>query len=197
MRITAAEFRTRPLRVHELLRDVPLEDAWAVPLSDGGAGRTVADVRAMLGAGRTAAPAVVRGLFWLRRFLGSLFGWDRARPGWRGESFADRLSPEDRSRSLVVPGTPDGQFSILYRFEDEQLSELRNATVHGFLSLSLQPTAGGYVAYLGIFVKPVSRFTGLYMAAIKPFRRLIVYPTLIRTVQRAWAERYAEKRDRP
>ena len=191
MRNTPAEFRARPLRAHALLRDVPLEDAWAVPLSGGGAGRTVADVRATLGAGRTTAPAVVRGLFWLRSFIGNLFGWDRARPGWRGESFADRLSPEDRSRSLVAPGTPEGQFSILYRFEDEQLSELRNATVHGFLSLSLAPTAGGYVAYFGIFVKPVSRFTGLYMASIKPFRRLIVYPALIRTVQRAWAERYA------
>lgn len=199
MRITPAEFRARPLRAHALLRDVPLEDAWAVPLSDGGAGRTVGDVRAMLAAGRTTAPAVVQGLLWLRHFVGALFGWDRGNPGWRAESFADRLSPEDRSRSLVAPGTPDGQFSILYRFDDEQLSELRNATVHAFLSLSLRPTPGGYVAYFGIFVKPVNRFTGLYMAAIKPFRHLIVYPALIRTVQRAWAERYAKgpQRDRP
>jgi len=30
----------------------------------------------------------------------------------------------------------------------------------------------------------------LYMAAIAPFRRLVVYPAIIRRVQRAWAERY-------
>jgi hypothetical protein len=41
MRIDPGEFRARPLRVHAVLHDVPLEDAWAVPLSGGGAGRTV------------------------------------------------------------------------------------------------------------------------------------------------------------
>ena len=44
MRLDPDEFRARPLRVHALLHDVPLEDAWAVPLSGGGAGRTVQDV---------------------------------------------------------------------------------------------------------------------------------------------------------
>jgi hypothetical protein len=39
MRLHPDEFRARPLRVHALLHDVPLEDAWAVPLSGGGAGR--------------------------------------------------------------------------------------------------------------------------------------------------------------
>src|SRR5689334_10806043 len=38
MRINPGEFRARPLRVHALLYDVPLEDAWAIPLSGGGAG---------------------------------------------------------------------------------------------------------------------------------------------------------------
>ena len=149
MRIEPGEFRARPLRVHALLHDVPLEDAWAVPLSGGGAGRTIADVRAVMVAGRGAVPAVVRGLFRLRGRIGALFGWDRRRPAWQAESFADRLSPADRARSLVAPGTPDGSFSLLYRFEDEQLSELRNATVHAFA----------------------------------PFRRLVVYPAVIRKTQ--------------
>ena len=189
-RIDPEEFRARPLRVHALLHDVPLEDAWAVPLSGGGAGRTVQDLRAVMFAGREAAPAVVRGLFRLRRRIGALFGWDHRRPAWNTESYADRLSPADRAQSLAAPGTPDGSFSLLYRFEDEQLSELRNATVHAFVSLSIRPTPGGYLAYAGVFVKPVHRFTRLYMAAIAPFRRLLVYPTVIRKVQSAWAKRY-------
>ena len=54
MRIGPREFHARPLRVHTLLHDVPLEDAWAIPLSSGGAGRTIQDLRAVLVAGREA-----------------------------------------------------------------------------------------------------------------------------------------------
>jgi hypothetical protein len=190
MRIDPGDFRALPLRVHALLHDVPLEDVWAVRLPGGGAGRTVQDLRAVMVAGLEGAPAVVRGLFRMRNRLGALFGWDRPRPAWDGESYANRLSPEDRARSLVAPGTPDGAFRLLYRFEDEQLNELRNSTVHAFLSLSIRPAPDGYRAYLGIFVRPVHRFTGLYMAAIAPFRRLVVYPAISRKMQRAWTERY-------
>jgi hypothetical protein len=179
--------------VHALLHDVPLEDAWAVPLAGGGAGRTVQDLWAVMVAGRAAAPAVVRGLFWLRGRIGDLLGWDHQRPAWNAESYADRLSAADRARSLIAPGTPDGSFRLLYRFENEQLSELRNATVHAFVSLSIRQAPEGYLAYLGVFVRPVHGFTRLYMGAIAPFRRLIVYPALIRTMQRAWAERYGRE----
>ena len=190
MRIDPGEFRARPLRVHALLHDVPLEDAWAVRLSGGGAGRTIQDLRVLMVAGREAAPAVVRGLFRLRIRIGALLGWDHQRPAWAAESYANRLSPADRAQSLVAPGTPDGSFRLLYRFEDEQLSELRNATVHGFVSLSIRRTPDGYLAYVGVFVRPVHRFTRLYMRAIAPFRRLVVYPAIIRKMQSAWAERY-------
>ena len=70
------------------------------------------------------------------------------------------------------------------------MSELRNATVHAFASLSIRPTPGGYLAYVGVFVRPVHRLTRLYMAAIAPFRRLVVYPAIMRKMQSAWAERY-------
>src|SRR5215510_14135620 len=191
MRLDPREFRARPLRAHALLHDVPLEDAWAVPLAGGGTGRTIEDVRAVMTAGRATAPALVRALFWLRFRIGALLAWDQPRPTWSADTFADRLSDADRARSLVTPGTPDGPFRLLYRFDDEQLAELRNSTVHAFASLSIRPAPQGYVAYLGVFVRPVSRFTGLYMAAIAPFRRLIVYPALIRTMQKAWAERFS------
>jgi hypothetical protein len=193
MRIDPGEFRARALRVHALLHDVPLEDAWAVPLSGGGGSRTIQDLRAVMVAGREAAPALVQGLFRLRTRIGALFGWDHQHPAWNAESYADRLSPADRTQSLVSPGTPDGNFRLLYRFEDEPLSELRNSTVHAFPSLSIRQTPGGYLAYLGVFVRLVHRFTGLYMAAIAPFRRLIVYPAVIRKMQRAWAERYGRE----
>ncbi len=101
----------------------------------------------------------------------------------------------DRAQSAVAPGTADGRLTFLYLFEDEQLSELRNATVHAFSSLSIRQTPEGYLAYWAIYVQPVTRFTRLYMTAIAPFRRLVVYPAIIRKVQRARAERYAGATD--
>src|SRR5262245_65866309 len=139
MRIDPGEFRARPLRVHALLRDVPLEDAWAVPLSGGGAGRTIQDVRAAMIAGREAAPTVVRALLRLRRRIGALFGWDDQRPAWNAESYADRLSPADRAESLVAPGTPDGSFRLLYRFQHEQLRGMRIVSVTGLVVCTVLP----------------------------------------------------------
>lgn len=191
MRIDPNEFRTRPLRVHALLHDVPLEDVWAIPLAGGGPSRTIQDLRAVLAAGKDRAPRVVQALFRLRWRLGAWFGWDEARPEWKTDDpFMGRLSEADRARSLVPVGTPDGRFSVLYRFEDEQLAEIRNATVRAFSSLSIRPVPGGYLAYLGVFVQPVHGFTSLYMAAIRPFRRWVVYPAILRTMQSAWAERF-------
>ena len=195
MRINPSEFRACPLRVHALLHDVPLEDVWAIRLPGGGAGRTIQDVWAVFIAGVEAAPPIVKGLFRLRWRIGALLRWDRQPPALNAESYVHRLSEEDRARSTAAPGTPDGRFSLLYRFKNEQLSELRNATVHGFLSLSIRPTPGGYLVYLGVFVRPVHRFTRLYMTAIAPFRRLVVYPAIIRKVQSAWVERYGGKSD--
>jgi hypothetical protein len=59
-----------------------------------------------------------------------------------------------------------------------------------FASLSIRQAPGGYLAYLGVFVQPVHRFTRVCMGAIAPFRRLVVYPAIIRSMQSAWAERY-------
>ena len=194
MRIDPDEFRARPLRVHALLHDVPLEDVWVIRLPGGGAGRTIQDVRAAFIAGVAEAPPIVKSLFSARGRIGALLGWDQQRPAWDNDSYAHRLSTADRARSMAAPGTPDGRLSLLYRFENEQLSERRNATVHAFSSLSMRQTPDGYLAYLAIYVRPVHRFTRLYMTAIAPFRRLVVYPAIIRKVQRAWVERYGEAR---
>jgi hypothetical protein len=194
MRIDPGEFRLRTLRVHAFLQDVPLQDVWALQLRGGGAGRTIHDLRALFTfAGLQAMNPVVKGLFRLRARLGTLCGWDRPRPTWSSESYVHRLTPADRTRSVVAPGTLEGPFRLLYVFEHEQLSELRNATVHAFSSLSLGQVPGGYLAYWAIYVQPVSRLTALYMMAIAPFRRFLVYPAIIRQVQRAWATRYEEE----
>ena len=188
MRVKPVEFQQLNLRCHTLLSDVPLHDVWAIPLTGGGPGRTVREARAILfGRRRLPANVAVRGLFALRRALGRAFGWDEERHDPPDSSYVHRLAEADRAHSRVPPGTPEGPFRVLYVFDDEALSELRNATVHAFLALALTARAGGSTLYLAIYVKPVDRFTALYMALIDPFRRLLVYPSLGRYIQRTWS----------
>src|SRR5262245_12764301 len=192
MRVKAADFQKLNLRCHALLSDVPLHDVWAIPLDGGGPGRSIQDARAILfGDRRPSTNCAVRGLFALRWALCRAFGCDDERHDPPSVSYVNRLAAADRSQSQVPPGTREGPFRVLYVLGNEALSELRNATVHGFLALALTPRAGGYMLYLGVYVEPVSRFTGLYMALIDPFRRLVVYPALARSVQRRWSLTYA------
>jgi Protein of unknown function (DUF2867) len=190
MRVDPREFQKLELRCHGVLADVSLHDVWAIPLAGGGPGRTVSDVRAVSPIGGSPSNIAVRGLVALRRAVGRRAGWDRERDDWSGESYVHRLSDEDRSRSLIAPGTREGSFRLLYLFPNEALAEVRNATVHAFLATVLVARAGGYTLYWAIYVKPVGPLTPVYMAIIDPFRRFVVYPALIRQTQAAWSSAY-------
>jgi hypothetical protein len=193
MRVKPADFQRLNLRCHALLSDVPLHDVWAIPLNGGGPGRSIRDAGAILfGDQRPTTNVAVRGLFALRWALGRAFGWDDERHDPPDMSYVHRLAEVDRSQSQVRPGTREGPFRVLYVLGDEALSELRNATVHAFLALAITPSPGGYMLYLAIYVKPVSRFSTLYMALIDPFRRLVVYPALGRRAQQRWSVMYAQ-----
>jgi hypothetical protein len=187
MRASPAEYLSLRLRSHELLRDVPLYDVSVVDLPGGGAGRSVADIRALDSA---AAPSrIANGLYGARRFLGRVFGWDRVQT-CPEESLLSRLSERDRRDSEITPGTPVGPFLLLYQFPDETLSETRNATVHGCICTALARTATGYRLYWGVYVLPVSWLTRPYLIAIEPFRRFILYPAMLRRIRRAWLAAY-------
>jgi hypothetical protein len=191
-RTSTEEFRGLPLVVHSVLGDVPLRDVTYVDLPDGGAGRTVADVSALTPGGpRSAASSTTRVLFAIREFFGRLFHWDG--PGTRhlSESYRDRIDPAILARSRAAAGAERGPLKTLYELDNESLAEGRNATVHAFMSVALLPRGEGYRLYWAVYVKPVSRFTGLYMALIEPFRRFVVYPSVLGGVRRAWALRYA------
>ena len=187
IRASPDEYLNLKLRAHELLHGVPLYDVSVVDLPGGGAGRSVADIRTL---GSAASPSyVVKALFGLRRFLGRVFGWDRVqmRPE---DSLLPHLSERDRRESEIVPGTPDGAFHLLYQFPAEALSEIRNATVHGYVCVALARTATGYRLYCAVYVLPVSRLTRPYLMAIEPVRRFILYPVILRRIRRAWIVSY-------
>jgi hypothetical protein len=101
------------------------------------------------------------------------------------ETFATHLTATDRSKSLTAAGTRQGLFRVVYRFENEQLLEV-NRTAHAAALSTLVETANTYRFYFAVYVCNVSRFTPIYMALIDPFRKLIVYPSLLRSVCASW-----------
>ena len=186
MGVSPAEYLRLELRAHELLRGIPLYDVTVVDLPDGGAGRSLADVRRL---DREVRPSRLAGfLFGVRRLLGRAFGWDRI-PMRPEASLLPRLSERDRRDSEIAPGTRDGPFLVLYQFPGEALRETRNATVHGWISTALAPTATGYRLYWAVYVLPVSWISRPYLMLIEPFRRLL-YPAMLRRIRRAWIAAY-------
>lgn len=192
--ITVPEYHRLSLRAHSLLRDVPVHDVWRVALPNGGPSRTMQDVRAVFAVARQAQrlSLPVRALFSFRWFIGRLLRWDRP-AGAREEagSFLERLNDTDRRQSSVEPGTRDGPFTVLYVHPMEAVSEIRNATVHGFLVWALEPTPDGYQLFWGIHVLPVSGLTRPYLALIDPFRRWLVYPALLRRMHESWSREFS------
>jgi len=96
----------------------------------------------------------------------------------------------DRSRSLAPAGTLEEFFRVVYRFENEQLVELINRTAHAAALSALVETANAYRFYFAVYVRSVARFTPVYMALIDPFRKMIVYPSLLRSVQASWKQSF-------
>jgi hypothetical protein len=185
--ISKHEFEELPLRVHSLLAGVPLLDAWVVDLPRNRAGVTLDEfLRAAKGRRRTVSPAA-HALTAIRLLLGRVFGWDREPATFAWETFATRLTANDLSMSRVLAGTYDGSFRVVYRFQNEQLLELMNSTVHGAMLSALFETSTAYRFYLGVYVRKVSSFTPIYMALIGPLRKLVVYPSLLRSICAAWA----------
>lgn len=185
-RISTREFERVPLRVHQFLAGVPLHDVWAVDLPRIRSGITLNEFLRAAGASPFRPSPVVRALFAIRFLVGRLLGWDREPDVTLTETFASRLTTADRSESLAPAGTRQGLFRIVYRFENEQLLEVINRTVHGAALSALVETGNAYRLYFAVYVHSVSRLTPVYMAFIDPFRKLIVYPSLLRSVRTTW-----------
>jgi hypothetical protein len=181
------EFYAVPLRVHTFLADVPLHDVWVVNLPALCGGITLAEfLRRNNQSGTIRLPAAARALFRFRLFLGRIFRLEAEPPDAMAASFANRLTPEDRARSLVSAGTPEGLFRVVYRFENEQLLEVRNRTVHAAALSALVEMADGYRFYFAVYLRQSSWITPFYMGLIDPFRKWIIYPALLRSIRATW-----------
>jgi hypothetical protein len=192
--VSIQEFERLPLRVHTFLAGVPLHDVWFVDLPRWRAGVTLDDFLRTASNCLFTPSSLVRMLLGIRLFVGRLFGWDHEPGSTAAKTFATRLTDTDHSRSLAVAGTRDGFFRVVYRFENEQLVELINRTVHAAALSTLVETATVYRFYLGVYVRSVTRFTPFYMALIDPFRKMIIYPSLLRSVRARWDQAFGADR---
>jgi uncharacterized protein DUF2867 len=196
MRVTNAEHESHRWRIAEIAPDFRLEDAWALPV-EGGAEDFQAMLEVMGSLDMTAgAPAVVRVLFGVRLAVGRLLGWDDAGsrlpiPDRTETTLQERLPPDLRG-TAGASRLRSKSFTPLYQTEDEWAAELSNRTVHALMHLVWIDRGGGrYQGQMGVYVKPRGRLGELYMAAIAPFRHLIVYPALMGQIERAWKQRDA------
>jgi predicted DCC family thiol-disulfide oxidoreductase YuxK len=180
---------SRPWRIHEITPDFRLEDVWALP-TPGGPDEFPRLIGQFASADPSRSlPGAARALWSLRWKIGELLGWDDEDGGLgsRVGTLRDRL-PEDLLSATPGPGFDSLPFSSLYLLEDEWAAEIANRTMHGVIHLGWVPEADGcYRGQMAVLVKPNGLLGDVYMAAIRPFRHLIVYPTLMRLIERRWA----------
>jgi hypothetical protein len=188
MRVPNTAHTSRPWRIHELTRDFRLEDVWELPTPGGPDDfpRLVQGIAS--GDPSQNSSRAVRTLFAIRWKLGELLGWDGPDAGLhsRVPTLRDRLPVDLRD----APSGPDFDalpFTSLYLLDDEFAAEIANRTMHGVMHLGWVPDgSGGYRAQMAVYVKPNGLLGIAYMAAIRPFRHLIVYPPMMREIGRTW-----------
>jgi hypothetical protein len=201
MRVPKTEHESRAWRIRAILPDFRLEDVWALPVHGGAEDfRPALELMFSLDPAK-AASRPARVLWRLRDQLGR-FGLGRisepidggrgkaARrlpiPGTGETSLAGRL-PDDLCDTAADVDFGSLPFEPLYRTDVEFAAEISNRTVHGVLHLAWAEQGDGrYQGQMAVYVKPRGRLGKGYMALIKPFRYRVVYPALMRQVDRAW-----------
>jgi hypothetical protein len=188
MRLPNTAHESRRWLIHELAPDFRVEDVWALP-TPGGPGDfpQLVELFARSDPARSSSLAV-RALFAIRWAVGRLLGWDRPDTGLgsRVPTLRDRLPRELRG---AAPGA--GVFRPLYLTDDEWALEIANKTMHGVLHLGWVPDerGGGFRGQMAVLVKRNGLLGSAYMAAIAPFRHLVVYPLMLREIGAAWRRR--------
>jgi len=194
-RLPIAAHAAQSWRIHEIAPDFRVEDVWALPTPGGPSDlpRLVAQLVAGLGKPSGAN----RALFAARERLGALAGWDRPGTGVgaRVRSLRDRL-PADLRDGPRGPDLPRPPFRSIYLTDIEWAAELANGTVHAVMHIGwVRDADGGHRGQMAVLAKPNGLLGRSYMAAITPFRRLVVYPALVRSIDRSWRLPAADRAD--
>ena len=178
----------RPWIIHDLIPEFTLEDVWIVSTP----GATADDFPRLLEllrahAGRTSSP-LTRALFAIREKLGSLLRWDGPQQTRGGQVVAVRdRAPE----ALRAPAAPPGLLTPAYQASDEMAAELGASTAHAVLHYGWVEIGDGHALQVAVYALPHGLLGRLYLLAILPLRRLIVWPAMLRDWERVWRDRDA------
>jgi hypothetical protein len=187
MRLPDTAHTSRPWRIHQLTSDFRVEDVGALP-TPGGPDDFPRLVEWLASGDDPARDSASRALWAIRWEAGELLGWDGpdAGLGRRVPTLRDRL-PADLRGAPPGPGFRALPFAPLYLLRGEWAAEIANRTMHGVMHAGWVPdAAGGYRGQMAVLVKPNGLPGTVYMAMIRPFRHLIVYPLMTRELERAW-----------
>jgi hypothetical protein len=202
MKLPNAEHECRPWRIHDLVPDFTLEDVWGLPTRGGQ--EDFQDLLDLVGSfdpsSTESRPS--RFLWSFRDRLGRWLDLGEISTAVDGEAPGELPIPRATETSLRdrlpadLRGTAAGftfgslPFVPLYRTDREAAAEVSNKTVHGVAHLGWIDLGDGlYEGRMAVYVKPRGAFGRTYMALIKPFRYWIVYPALMRQMERAWDTR--------
>jgi len=188
VRLPDTAHASQPWRIHEIAPDFELEDVWRLP-GRGGPDDfpRLVELLARFDPAQSSSRAS-RLLFGLRWQLGRLLGWDDPDDGLgsRVATLRDRL-PDDLVRRGRGPDFTALPFTPLYLTDDEFAAEIANKTMHGVMHIGgVEDEDGSFHAQMAVLVKPNGLLGSAYMAAIRPFRHLIVYPALMRHGRELW-----------
>ena len=204
MRVPNSTHESRSWRIQEIAPDFTVEDVWALPVH-GRADefQSLLDVMGSLDPAHSGSFAT-RTLWRVRDCLGRAFGLGRIAaandpdgdhgdvelsiPGTTETSLIARL-PQDLRDTAPSDAGPV-PFVPVYRTDDEYAAEISNRTVHAVMHLAwVGQDDGSYRGQMTVYVKPRGQLGKGYMAFIKPFRHWLVYPELMRLIERAWNAR--------
>jgi hypothetical protein len=188
IRLPDAAHTSRPWRIHELTRDFRLEDVWPLP-TPGGPDDFLRLVQLLASGDPSQGSSRAARMLWAIRWkLGALLGWDGPDAGLGSSvpTLRDRL-PVDLRDAASGPGFDALPFASLYLLDDEWAAEIANRTMHGVMHIGwVRDKTGAYRGQMAVLVKPNGLFGIVYMAAIRPFRHLVVYPQTMREIEREW-----------
>jgi hypothetical protein len=191
MKLPNTAHTSRPWRIHEIVPDFRLEDVWALP-TPGEAGEFPFLVEGFAAADPAQTlPSAARALWSLRWKLGDLFGLDQPGSGLGSRVTTLRERLPDDLRAAAGPEFATLPLTSLYLTDDEFAAEIANQTMHGVMHLGwVTDERGSYRGQMAVYVRPNGLFGNAYMAAIKPFRYLVVYPQMFQAMERRWQERH-------
>jgi hypothetical protein len=188
VRLPEAAHTSRTWRIHEIAGDFRLADVWRLPTPGGRDDfPRLVDLFASLDPFRSSSRAV-RALFAIRVKVGELLHWDERDPAAAPTSPIprDRL-PDDLREGPAGPHSATLPYAPLYLTRDEWAAGVVSRTVDGILHLGwVADGTGCYRGQMAVLVKPNGLLGSLYMAAIAPFRHLVVYPRLMREIEHEW-----------